>query len=530
MDITDRAVNEVENRTMRTEAGRTVIVGAGVGGLAAAMALAGQGLHVTVLERAGAPGGKMRQAFAGEAAIDAGPTVLTMKDVFGTLFARCGASLDDALTLTPLDLLARHAWSAEERLDLFADPERTADAIGDFAGAGEARAFRTFAADSAALYAMLDARFMRAARPPAWRLPLDILRHGGGVADLFRVKPFQSLWPALAARFTDPRLRQLFGRYATYVGSSPLRAPATLMLIAHAEQRGVWRVQGGMHALALAMQRAAERAGATFAFGRDASRIVVGPRGVEAVETAAGERFPASSVVFNGDAAALAGGLLGEEARRAAPAQPEARRSLSAVVACCATRTSGFPLAHHNVFFQADYASEFEDIFERRRMPLRPTVYICAQDRGDEGLAPGHGPERLQLLINAPAHQDGGGPDEAEIHQCLSRATQSLERCGLRLAPGPANLTTPTGFSALFPGTGGAIYGQACHGWLAPFRRPVSKSAVPGLYLAGGSIHPGPGVPMAAISGMLAADRILADLTSARPFQMAATRGGMSTR
>lgn len=516
---------------MRGDRSRVVVIGAGVGGLAAAMSLAGRGLHVTVLEQAAGPGGKMRQVRAGSALVDGGPTVFTMKHVFDDLFERAGSSFDALVRLLPLDILARHAWADGSSLDLHARIDHSEDAIAAFAGGDEAARFRRFAAETAEIYAMLDTSFMRAPKPPLWRLPLDILSEGKvGFPALFRMKPFETLWGALGTRFRDPRLRQLFGRYATYVGSSPLQSPATLMLIAHAEQRGVWRVAGGMHALARAMQNAAEKAGARFRFGEGAHRIIVGASGVEAVESASGERFAASTVVYNGDVAALSRGLLGKDAARATASLRLARRSLSAVVACAQMPTSGFPLSHHNVFFNQDYPSEFHDIFQRKRMPEKPTVYICAQDREGDGAIAGPGPERLQLLVNAPALGDAGSPDEPEINACLSRATQLIERCGLKLEPGPATITTPKDFNGLFPGTGGAIYGQACHGFNAPFRRPGSATRLPGLYLAGGSVHPGPGVPMAAISGMLAADTILADQSSHRLYPLAATSGGISTR
>ncbi len=528
MDITEGLSIAVDHG-MRGGSGRVVVIGAGAGGLAAAMALAAEGLHVTVLERAAGPGGKMREVPAGEARIDGGPTVFTMKSVFEALFDRCGLNAETELNPTKLEILARHAWTQGGRLDLLADVAASTNAIGAFAGAREAAAYRGFAEETAAIYRLLDASFMRAPKPSVWRLPLNVLAQGAAIADLFRLRSFETLWGALNKRFSDPRLIQLFGRYATYVGSSPLAAPATLMLIAHAEQRGVWTVAGGMHQLAQAMQRAAEGKGASFRFGTGVRRIVTGARGVEAVETDQGERIPAAAIVYNGDAAALAAGLLGEPSRTAAGRPVPRRRSLSAAVSCRFVATDGFPLTRHNVFFQPDYAQEFADIFGARRMPERPTVYVCAQDRGDAGL-PSPGPERLQILVNAPAELGGRAPSPEEIDQCLSRATQAMACCGLTLSPGPATLTGPQEFAQLFPGTGGAIYGQASHGMMSPFRRPGSRSRVPGLYLAGGSVHPGPGVPMATLSGWLAAEAILADLTSRRPSRQGATLGGMSTR
>ena len=508
---------------------RAIVVGAGVGGLAAAVALAAEGVDVLVCETAPTPGGKMRQLHVDGAAIDAGPTVLTMRWVFDELFRRAGVSLDDHLALTPLDVLARHAWSDGSRLDLFADERRSADAIGALAGAGEAEGYRRFRRDSQRIFETLDAPFLRAQQPSV----LDLVRRVGftGLGALAGIQSHRTLWSELGRYFRDPRLRQLFGRYATYSGSSPFLAPATLMLIAHVERLGVWSVAGGMGALASALARLAEAKGARLRYGTPVERILVAGGRTSGVRLADGEEIAADAVVFNGDAQALADGLLGEDAAPAARALPRSKRSLSALTVAMRADVSGFPLARHTVFFSDDGASEFGDLFSRRRLPERPTVYICAQDRTDgDPAAPG--PERLFMIVNAPADGDVRAFDDLETGPCLDRSFGLMERCGLRVSRTAANhvVTTPRDFQALFPATGGALYGQASHGWKASFDRAKAVRTIPGLYLAGGSAHPGAGAPMAALSGQLTAERVLAGLSSTAKSRPAATRGGMSTR
>jgi 1-hydroxycarotenoid 3,4-desaturase len=221
-------------------------------------------------------------------------------------------------------------------------------------------------------------------------------------------------------------------------------------------------------------------------------------------------------VVFNGDVAALALGHLGPEARQAVPASALGTRSLSALTWNLLAPTAGFPLLRHTVFFSSDYAAEFDAIFAGGRLPTSPTVYICAQDRDDLGDWPEGRPERLLCLVNAPATGDSRPPSPDEVEQCAERTFALLERCGLKVQRDPelSLVTTPARFAELFPATGGALYGQASHGWQASFTRPGSRSRIPGLYLAGGSTHPGAGVPMAAISGRLAASCVLKDLGS----------------
>jgi 1-hydroxycarotenoid 3,4-desaturase len=489
-----------------------VVIGAGVAGLVAAFELACHGVPVIVVEAADRPGGKMRRTPlatpAQQRSFDAGPTVLTMRWVFEQLFAAAGLSFADLVPARPASILARHAWPDGSRLDLHADPARSAEAIASFAGPEEGRRFLRFCAEARATYQALEQDFIRAQRPSM----VGMVRRIGArrPADLLAIRPFETLWHALGRHFTDPRLRQLFGRYATYCGSSPFTAPATLMLVAHVEQDGVWLVDQGMYRIAEVLEEQARARGVQFRYGCAAVGIGTDTRGVCSVELAGGETLAAGAVVVNADAGALAQGRLGPAAARAAAGATRLERSLSAVTWILDARTDGFPLVRHNVFFSADYRSEFEAIFGRRRLPADPTIYVCAQDR--EAPAGAGTRERLLCLINAPADGDRPGAEADEAY-AQERIFGLLARFGLELETATATLrqTTPAQFERLYPGSGGALYGGASHGWRASFQRPGAAGVVPGLYLAGGSVHPGPGVPMAALSGRLAAQRLLED-------------------
>lgn len=521
---------EAQRSAVLPTAHRVVVIGAGVGGLVSALLLAARGLSVTLVEAGTAPGGKMRQLLVDGAAIDAGPTVFTMRWVFDQILGCAGSSVDALLKVTPLSVLARHAWRGHDaRLDLFADRERSAAAIGAFSGAAEARRFLGFCAQAQRVYDALEGPYIRSTRPTLMSMASDLGPRG--LAVLAGLGPFASMWKSLARHFHDPRLQQLFGRYATYCGASPWAAPATLMLVAQVELDGVWSVEGGMHAVAQALAGLAEQRGATLHYGRSCEQILVADGRVRGVRLAGGQTLPADSVIFNGDANALASGLLGEATRAAAAPTSRARRSLSAMTWAMNVRAEGFPLLRHNVFFETDYRSEFEDIFGRRRLPRQATVYVCAQDRADaDTRLPGR--ERLLALVNAPADGDRGPFDESEIQACEQRSLGLLRECGLTLQGTPQQVqrTTPTDFHRLFPATGGALYGPATHGWMSSFRRPAASTKLPGLYLAGGSVHPGPGVPMAAMSGRLAAETLLAHLDSTSRSRRVVISGGMSTR
>ncbi|MDE1924497.1 MAG: FAD-dependent oxidoreductase, partial [Gammaproteobacteria bacterium] len=285
------------------------IIGAGIGGLAAAIDLAVRGFEVCMYERAATPGGKMREIEVGGRPIDVGPTVLTLREIFDEIFAAAGARLDEHLRLRRAELLARHAWDAGARLDLYADPQRSIDAIGRFAGARDARGYRDFVEATRRTYAALERSFVRATRPSMLELIARIARRN--LAQLFDVRPFADLYRSTGRYFSDPRLRQLFARYATYCGSSPFAAPATLQLIAHVELAGVWYVDGGMRRIADALASLAERRGALLRYQAEVRRIRVVRGRVDALELTDGERIEVAGVICNADQQALAAGAFG---------------------------------------------------------------------------------------------------------------------------------------------------------------------------------------------------------------------------
>ena len=389
------------------------------------------GFHVTTLDAADGPGGKMREVEAGGRLIDAGPTVLTMPWVFEQIFEDAGARLSRQLTLNRTMRLARHAWGDGSRLDLYSDVDQTAEAIADFAGPREADGYRRFCKRAESIYRTLRDTFISGSRPG----PVELATRVGlsRLPDLMRISPFTTLSRALEDHFSDPRLRQLFGRYATYCGSSPFLAPATLMLVAHVEREGVWIVEGGMARLAEALAELARARGAQLRFRQRVTRVVVEKGRAVGVETDEGERIPADAVIWNGDAAALGDGSGGPEASRAVAATPPAERSLSALTWAMTARVEGFPLVRHNVFFSRDYRAEFDDLFGHSRLPGGPTVYLCAQDR-DEAAGPvePHAEERLFCLVNAPTRPADRPLTDAEITTCEEASFRMLEQYGLR--------------------------------------------------------------------------------------------------
>lgn len=511
-----------------------VIIGAGMGGLASAARLAARGVCVTLVEKAEDVGGKARRVEVDGAAIDAGPTVFTMRDVFDEIFADCGARLEDYVSVKKAQVLARHAWAGgdnDDTLDLYADRARSIDAIGEFAGAKAAKGYARFTDETARMYDILNEPMMRGDNvssplPLLWRIGLT--RWG----DFAAMRPHKTMWKALREFFPDPRLQQLFGRYSTYCGSSPFEAPATLMLIAHVEAMGVWLIDGGIHALAVGLRKLAEGQGARFRMGESVAEILTQGGKARGVRLANGEVIAADAVICNADPNAIAIGKFGGRVRSAVKPLSPSKRSLSALVWYAHTETSGFDLTHHNVFFSGDYKREFDEIASGRP-PSNPTAYICAIDRSSDAVASAAPAkrERLQIIVNAPANGDTHTYDPKEIEQCTSAMRETLRCGGLTLENEmPHQVATPAQWESLFPASGGALYGRASHGSAASFLRQGPRTRIKHLYCAGGATHPSAGVPMAALSGLLAARKLCEDLVSTKTYHRADTPGGISTR
>ncbi len=499
-----------------------LVIGAGVGGLAAAMRLSARGFKVTVLEQHDHIGGKMRTLPSIAGPVDAGPTVMTMRWVFDALFAECGDNLEDRIKLTPATILARHWWSDGSSLDLVNDRDQNVRNIAEIFGPKESKAFARFSEQAEKLFSAFEQPMMQTGQPDKLELALRALKQP---SLLFSLLPFLSLERSLKYQFQDPRLRQLFGRYATYVGGSPNKSPALLSLIWHAESSGVWSVDGGLHKLPQAMSDVITERGGEIVTGIRVDRAEYAGGRISGVATATGEKLKADAVIFNGEPAALGKGFLGEPSEKAISQSTHKPRSLSACVWAFAAQPSGRELAHHNVFFGDDPRAEFGALVSGK-LPWDATLYLCAQDRGQRQQTPMA--ERFEIIMNAPPINSNLRED---FQTCHTQTFARLAQMGLRFDKTPSinTLTTPQEFNTLFPASDGSLYGRSPHGLTAALRRPTARTRLGGLYLAGGSAHPGAGIPMAALSGKHAAEAIMIDLTSTSTCRPTVTPGGMLT-
>jgi phytoene desaturase len=485
-----------------------IIIGAGIGGLSTAIRLAAAGRKVLVLEQSETVGGKMGQLWRDGFRWDTGPSVITMRHVLAELFAVAGRCLEDYLTLLPVEPLTRYFYPDGTLLDATRDLSRMAAQIAAL-DERDVGGYLSYLAYAARLHRLTGAVFIYD-QPPTWRSFTRV-----PPADALRVDAWRSMDAAIRSFVRSPHLRQLLGRFATYVGGSPYQAPATLNVIAHVELTGgVWYPQGGIYAIAEALARLAGELGVEIRTGCPVHQIVLTGNTVQGVRLTDGTLEPAETVVANVDVATVYHSLL-------PPTIATSRRlaRLTRVEPSC----SGFilllgvtgrheRLAHHNIFFSNDYRREFDDIFRRGIPPADPTIYVAITSKSDPAHAPA-GCENWFVLVNAPAldsRYDWTAQAPAYRDQVLAR----LAGFGLDIRGKiqTEQMLTPLDLAHLTGAWRGALYGMSPNSPFTAFRRPHNCAPdVQGLYFAGGTTHPGGGVPMVMLSGKVVANLIAAD-------------------
>jgi phytoene desaturase len=477
------------------------IIGAGIGGLSAAIHLAAAGRRVTVYEKNGAVGGKMRHVTAGGFEWLTGPSVITMCHVFEDLFSVAGRRLEDYLTLMPVEPLTRYFYSDGTVLDISREVDRTLEQIVAL-DERDVEGYLGYLAYIARLHRVTGPLFTYS-DPPTWR---DLFRVPAG--DALSVDVWRTLDGAARKRVRSPHLRQLLGRYATYAGASPYEASAAFSTAAHVELNGgVWYAKGGVYEIALALEKLARELGVEIHTDCPVARIEVDGNRARGVVLESGERRAAQAIVANVDVTTVYEQLLPREAvnpRRLARLV-NAARSCSGFVLALGVEGVQPELAHHNIFFSSDYRREFDEIFHQGVPPSEPTIYVVITARSDPDHAP-EGCENWFVLVNAPAL----GPQYDWATQAVAYRDLVLARLAdfgfdVRDSIRMEHILTPLNISHLTGAYRGALYGTTNNGLLAVLRRPHNRCPdVHGLYFAGCTTHPGGGVPMVALSGKAA--------------------------
>lgn len=495
---------------------RVVVVGAGMAGMACAARLAVKRHDVTVLEQAPTWGGKLGTFQRDGFTFDTGPHLLTLPAVYRDTFLKTGKALEECVDLVGVDPACHYRFADGTELDLPDCDRRAAARTFDEAfGAGAGSDWLRFLGRAAEIWQVTRGPFLT--QPLGG--PRDLLRGSRRLSDVRTVAPWRSL-DAMGRRYLrDPRLRQFLWRYATYTGSDPRKAPAALSVVPYVEQTfGSWYVRGGLRRLGDALHERCLERRVSFRFDTDVTEVLVEGGRATGVRLADGEVLPADVVVCNADAGEVYGRLVTD--RLAAPARTRLQRatpSLAGFVVLLALdgRTPG--LRHHTVLFPTDYAAEFDSIFGRSPEPVDdPAVYVSAPD--DPALRPHDGTEAWFVLVNAPRHDpaaaargrgvDWTAPGLAETYAQKVLDVMAARGLDVRNRLRFMEIRTPADLERSARAPGGSIYGTSSNGARAAFLRAANRSPVPGLFLVGGSAHPGGGLPLVGLSAEIVANLI----------------------
>jgi phytoene desaturase len=491
-------MGEADMRRVKGPTEHVVIVGAGLGGLSAALRLAGAGREVTVIEREPEPGGRAGVFRAAGYTIDTGPTVLTMPGLIEDAFACVGERMADWLTLLPLDPVYRAHFADGSRLDVHPDPEAMAQAVEELCGADEAAGYRRFSRFMHRLYRYQMDDFI----DRNFDSPLGVLTPN--LARLVAAGGMRKLAPKVAQFLKDERLQRIFSFQAMYAGVSPYQALALYAVISYMDTvGGVFFPVGGIAAVPAAMARAAEKHGVRFRYGTEVTRVEMTGVRARAVLTSDGDRVPADVVVLTPDLPIAYRDLLGREP---APVR-RLRYSPSCFLLLAGARAQYPEFAHHNIHFGRDWRGVFDELLDHGRLMSDPSFFVTSPSRSDPGLAP-QGANTYYALFPTPNLRAGidWGPLAPIYRDEVVATMEKHGYTGFGSAIEVEHRITPAdwergGMAAGTPFAAAHTFGQT-----GPFR-PGNLHGE-NVVFAGSGTRPGVGVPMVLISGRLAAERI----------------------
>ena len=487
---------------------RVAVIGGGLGALSGAIRLARLGFSVQLFEKNPKIGGKVNEAVLDGYRFDTGASLLTMPFVIDELFDFAGFKRADYLDFVSIDPICRYFFSDGSVMDASADKAKMKAAIQQLSP-DDVEAYERFLKYAERIHTLTSEIFMFTPIHAFKKLMKP--RHFQTLFKLHQIDPFRTVHQSVSRFFSDPRLIQLFDRYATYNGSDPFQAPATLNIIPYIEYGlGGYYIKGGIYRLVDALMTIACALGVQVHTSAKVEKICHARKRVSGVRVN-GKKVEADYVLCGADAVVAYNELIdGHQKRRERLNRLEP--SVSGMLFLWGVRAKHPKLAHHNIIFSSDYDAEFTQIFKHQQVPDEPTIYIAITSKADAEHAPADG-ENWFVLLNMP-YLSLGQVWGKEKDRMRSVVLNKLKQLGFDIADRieVEQVYTPEDFSQLYASNQGSIYGISSNSKTTAFRRIPNRSrTLQGLYFAGGSVHPGGGIPLVILSGKMAATLIAED-------------------
>lgn len=489
---------------------KIAVIGAGIGGLCTAARLAKAGHDVTIFEASDRTGGKCRTEWVGRYAFDTGPSLLTLPAVYRDFFQRTGDVMGRVLELQEVNPSFDYRFHDRTSVK-FANLSRkeTLASIAQSLGEAAAQEWNSVMLQAEAMWDVSREPFIES----ELKSPLALLKRPRFLRDLQTIAPWKSL---RGIGITNPYTAKIMDRYATYSGSDPRLAPAVLSTIAFVEEAfGAWHIKGGIGTLAEKITERCEKLGVTIHLNSFVEEISTEKNRVTGIRIdGACQKF--DRVVANADARFVYDKLLSSNSkvkkiRRRLAQQEPSLAGFSLLLGLKPADTE--PLQHHTILFPENYDLEFESIFTLKTPVVKPTIYICAPRDPLMVKDPGH--EAWFVLVNAPRHGAAGtGFDWSNSnfnHQYANSIIDQIEAAGIPIRERleVLEIRTPLDLQNSAFAPGGSIYGASSNGAKSAFARAKNRSPIKGLYLVGGSAHPGGGLPLVGLSAEIVASAIL---------------------
>jgi phytoene desaturase len=485
--------------------GRIAVIGAGIGGMATAARLAKAGFEVTVFEASSLHGGKCRTQWIGDFAFDTGPSLLTIPAVYRDFFQRTGDVMGRVLEVVPVDPSFDYRFADGKSIQFVnLSRKKTLAAITESIGAEAAIEWNHMMLRAEAMWDVSRGPFIESELKSIFSL----LKRPSLIKDFRLIAPWKSLRDI---RLESPYLRKILDRYATYSGSDARVAPAVLSTIAFVEEAfGAWHIKGGVGKLSDAIYKRALNLGVTFRFNSKVKEISHDGNKVTGLILENGEQFEFQKIVANADAGTVYNELIPGKVKRIAKSRKAIRKSepsLAGFTLLLGLRPdpNAKELEHHTILFPEDYDAEFRSIFDDKQPVKKPTIYICAPR--DETMVKGFGYQALSVLVNAPRHdsQSVNGFDWSDkdfVNKYAEEIITQIESAGIpvRSRLELLEIRTPLDLQNEVLAPGGSIYGTSSNGARSAFLRAKNRSPLKGLFLVGGSSHPGGGLPLVGLS------------------------------